>query len=110
MYPRPMTNDPDRIAPDHRIHLLGPTPVRPRRHIAAGVLSLLLALSCFAASPTWAYKAGGGNDRPSVPVYPNVADYLTAYRADPAYRIKEPLIYSSLQEDNGSQKRRQGVE
>ncbi len=77
MYPETMTNDPDRVAPDHRIQLPGPTPVRPRRPIAAGVLSVLLALSCFAASPAWAYKAGGGNDRPSnLKKYDNVAAYL----------------------------------
>ncbi len=79
MYPETMTNDSDRVAPDHRIHLPGPTPVRPRRPIAAGVLSLLLGLSCFAASPTWAYKAGGGNDRPSdIKVYATRSDYFTA--------------------------------
>ena len=77
MYPETMTNDPDRVAPDHRIQLPGPTPVRPRRPIAAGVLSLLLGLSCFAASPTWAYKAGGGNDRPSdIKTYANVNAYI----------------------------------
>ena len=79
MYPNPMTNDPDRVAPDHPIHLPGPTPVRPRRPIAAGVLSLLLGLSCFAASPTWVYKAGGGNDRPSdIKTYANVNAYIVA--------------------------------
>ena len=86
MYPNPMTNDPDRVAPDHRVQLPSPTPVRPRRRMAAGVLSLLLGLSCFAASPTWAYKAGtGANDRPSdVKVYANVAAYI----ADAANRNK----------------------
>ncbi len=79
MYPETMTNDSDRVAPDHRIHLPSRTPVRPRRPIAAGVLSLLLALSCFAASPAWAYKAGGGNDRPSnLKVYATRNDYFTA--------------------------------
>ena len=78
MYPNPMTNDPDRVAPDHPIQLPGPTLVRPRRPIAASVLSVLLGLSCFAASPAWAYRAGGGNDRPSVgiPEYETVAAYL----------------------------------
>ena len=79
MYPRPMTNDPDRVAPDHPIHLPGPTLVRPRRHIAAGVLSLLLAVSCFATSPTWAYKAGtGANDAPSwgIPKYETLAQFI----------------------------------
>ena len=88
MYPETMTNDPDRVAPDHRIHLPGPTPVRPRRPIAAGVLSLLLGLSCFAASPAWAYKAGtGANDRPwnaNIKVYADVAAYI----ADAANRNK----------------------
>ena len=79
MYPNPMTNDPDRVAPDHPIQLPSPTPVRPRRPIAAGVLSVLLGLSCFAASPAWAYKAGGGNDRPSnLKVYATRNDYFTA--------------------------------
>ena len=80
MNPRPMTNDSDRVAHDHRIQLPGPTPVRPRRPIAAGVLSLLLGLSCFAASPTWAYKAGtGADDRPSnLKVYATRNDYFTA--------------------------------
>ena len=79
MNPRPMTNDSDRVAPDHPIHLPGPTPVRPRRRIAAGVLSVLLGLSCFAASPTWAYRAGGGNDRPSdIKTYANVNAYIVA--------------------------------
>ncbi len=80
MYPETMTNDSDRVAPDHRIHLPGPTPVRPRRRIAAGVLSVLLGLSCFAASPTWAYKAGSGaNDRPwnaNIKVYADVDAYV----------------------------------
>ena len=78
MYPDPMTNNPGRVAPDHHTHLPGRTPVRPRRPIAAGVLSVLLGLSCFAASPAHAYRAGGGNDRPSVgiPEYETVAAYL----------------------------------
>ena len=86
MNPRPMTNDSDRVAPDHRVQLPSPTPVRPRRPIAAGVLSLLLGLSCFAASPTWAYKAGtDANDRPwKTKVYGNV----NAYIADTANRNK----------------------
>ena len=88
MYPNPMTNDPNRVAPDHRIQLPGPTPVRPRRPIAAGVLSVLLGLSCFAASPAWAYKAGtGANDRPwnaNIKVYRDVAAYI----ADAANRNK----------------------
>ncbi len=84
MYPETMTNDSDRVAPDHRIQLPDPTPVRPRRRIAAGVLSFLLGLSCFAASPTWAYKAGtGANDRPSnLKVYATVNDYFTAEPAN----------------------------
>ena len=77
MYPETMTNDSDRVAPDHRTHLPGPTTMRPRRPIAAGVLSVLLGLSCFAASPAWAYKAGGGNDRPwNLNRYDNVAAYI----------------------------------
>ncbi len=78
MYPETMTNDSDRVAPDHRIQLPDPTPVRPRRRIAAGVLSFLLGLSCFAASPTWAYKAGtGANDRPwNLTTYRDVAAYI----------------------------------
>ncbi len=82
MYPETMTNDPNRVAPDHRIQLPSPTPVRPRRPMAASVLSILLALSCFAASPAWAYKAGGGNDRPwnasrFLKEYDTVNDYIT---------------------------------
>ena len=80
MYPENMTNDPDRVASDHYIHLPGPTPVRPRRHIAAGVLSLLLALSCFAASPTWAYKAGRGADDTPYNMFTNY-DSANAYIA-----------------------------
>ena len=76
MYPDPMTNDPNRVAPDHRTHLPGPTTMRPRRPIAASVLSVLLGLSCFAASPAHAYRAGGGNDRPwNLPEYKTFALY-----------------------------------
>ena len=88
MNPRPMTNDPDRVAPDRRIHLPGRTPVRPRRRNAAGVLSVLLGLFCFTASPAWAYKAGtGADDRPSgIPEYANAAAYLAdANRNDNRY-------------------------
>ncbi len=90
MYPETMTNDPDRVAPDHRIQLPDPTPVRPRRRIAAGVLSFLLGLSCFAASPTWAYKAGtGANDRPwNLTTYRDVAAYI----ADAANRNKSKHV------------------
>ena len=78
MYPNPMTNDPGRVAPDHPIQLPGRTPVRCHRRIAAGVLSVLLGLSGFVASPAWAYKAGtGADDRPSgIPEYANAAAYL----------------------------------
>ena len=78
MNPKHMTNDSDRVAPGRRIHLPSPTSVRPRRRIAAGVLSLLLGLSCFAASPAWALKLGDrADDRPSgIQKYDSVADYL----------------------------------
>ena len=77
MHPKPMTNDSDRVAPDRRIYLPSPTPVRPRRRIAAAVLSLLLALPCFAASPAWALKLGeGADDTPSPPEFDNVGKYL----------------------------------
>ncbi len=79
MHSEPMTNDSDRVAPDRRIHLPSPTPVRPRRRIAAGVLSVLLGLSCFAASPAWAVKLGeGANDTPFVQEYDNVAAYISS--------------------------------
>ena len=67
-----MTNDPNRVAPDHRTHLPGPTTMRPRQPIAASVLSVLLGLSCFAASPAHAYRAGGGGDKPY-----NLEEYST---------------------------------
>ena len=90
MYPNPMTNHPDRVAPDHPIQLPGPTLVRPRRPIAASVLSVLLGLSCFAASPAWAYRAGGGNDRPSVgiPEYETFAAYLRDTNRDKYRHVK----------------------
>ena len=78
MHPETMTNDSDRVAPDRRVHLPSPTHVRSRRRIAAGVLSLLLGLSCLAASPAWAYKAGYGADDmlSSIKEYDNVPAYL----------------------------------
>ena len=78
MDPKPMTNDSGRAAPDRRIHIQSRTPVRSCRRIAAGVLSVLLGLSCFVASPAWAYKAGqGADDTPTnIPEFANVAAYL----------------------------------
>ena len=83
MNPKPMTNDSDRVAPDRRIHLPSPTPGRPRRRIAAGVLSVLLGLSCFAASPAWAVKLGEeADDTHSPPEFANVARYLAVPSGD----------------------------
>ena len=78
MHPEPMTKNPDPVAPDHPIRLQSRTPLRSRRRMAAGVLSGLLALSCFAIPPAWAYKAGhGAADRPSgIPEYANIPAYL----------------------------------
>ena len=75
MSPEPMMNDSDRVAPDRRLQLPSPT----RRRTAAVVLSLLLALSCFAASPAGAVKLGeGANDTPFVQEYDNVAAYISS--------------------------------
>ncbi len=96
MNPKHMTNDSDRVAPDRRIHLPTPTPVRPRRRIAAGVLSLLLGLSCFAASPAWAVKLGSGaNDTYTVPEFADVRAYLAASVEDRDGYIDVKIKHSS---------------
>ncbi len=83
MNPEPMTNDPDCAAPDRRIPLPTPTHLRPRRRIAAGVLSVLLGLSCFAASPAWAVKLGeDANDTTHIPIFKDVAAYIAKPAGD----------------------------
>ena len=107
MNPRPMRNDSDRVAPDRRIHLPGRNPVRSRRRIAAGVLSVLLGLSCFAASPAWAYKAGpNADDTPSPPEFANVPAYL----ADPDRHVyRDVKIGSYIRKRLDQVSVRQGV-
>lgn len=79
MNSKPIRNDSDRVAPDRGIRLPSRIPVRSRRRIAAGVLSILLGLSCFAASPAWSYKAGpNADDTPIPPEFADVDAYLRA--------------------------------